>query len=142
MRQIEWVLRVAMFGEFLGHGVFAYQAVPHFQWLLSKSLGVPVQTAAAMLPVIGVIDFVIAGLALVKPVRAVLLYAVVWGFLTALARPLAGGEIWDFRGALAELGRAAGASLRSRRAGGRARLVALIGGRFLQLEQLQCRTVN
>ncbi len=96
MRQIEWVLRVAMFGEFLGHGVFAYQAVPHFQWLLSKSLDVPVHTAAAMLPVIGVIDFVVAGLALVKPVRAVLLYAVVWGFLTALARPLAGGEIWDF----------------------------------------------
>ena len=63
---------------------------------MAGSLGISSETAASVLPLIGVIDFVVAGLALLYPVRAVLLYATLWGLLTGLARPLAGKELWDF----------------------------------------------
>ena len=96
MKKIEWTLRIAMCGEFLGHGVFAYQAAPHFRLLMMGSLGIAEETAATVLPVIGIIDFMIAGLVLVKPIRAVLLWGAVWGLLTGLARPASGKEIWDF----------------------------------------------
>ena len=29
-KKIEWILRIALFGEFLGHGIFALQLKPHF----------------------------------------------------------------------------------------------------------------
>ena len=85
-----------MCGEFLGHGVFAYQAAPHFRLLIMGSLGVSEETAATVLPVIGTIDFLIAALVLVKPIRAVLLWGAIWGLLTGLVRPLSGREIWHF----------------------------------------------
>ena len=96
MKRVEWVLRIALCGEFLGHGIFAFRGAPHFQQLLTGSLGITTEAAAAVLPVIGVIDFVVAALALAKPVRIVLLYAALWGLLTGLARPAAGREVWDF----------------------------------------------
>ena len=96
VKKVEWVLRIALCGEFLGHGVYAFRAAPHFQDLITGSLGISRPTAASILPVIGVVDFAIAALALAKPIRAVLLYAAVWGLLTGLARPLSGREIWDF----------------------------------------------
>jgi hypothetical protein len=96
MKALEWTLRIAMFGEFLGHGMFAFHVAPHFVPLLTQTVGFSTETAQGLLPVIGVIDFVIAGLALVWPIRIVLLYGAVWGFLTALARPWSGREIWDF----------------------------------------------
>ena len=96
MKTVEWILRIALFGEFLGHGIFAFWAVPHFRELMAGALGITPEMAAAILPLIGVIDFVVAALALAKPIRIVLLYASVWGLLTGLARPLAGTEIWAF----------------------------------------------
>ena len=96
MKALEWTLRIALFGEFLGHGIFAYRAVPHFQELMAGSLGVSTETAANILPIIGIIDFGIAILALIYPMRAVLIYATLWGLLTGLSRPISGNEIWDF----------------------------------------------
>lgn len=52
--------------------------------------------ALAVLPVIGIIDIFLAVLVLIKPIRAALLWMALWGFLTALARPIAGEPIWDF----------------------------------------------
>ena len=96
MKALEWTLRIALFGEFLGHGIFAFRAVPNFQELMAGALGISTEAAAGILPVIGVIDFVVAALALAYPMRAVLLYAALWGLLTGLARPVSGKEIWDF----------------------------------------------
>ena len=50
MKKIEWTLRIAMCGEFLGHGVFAYQAAPHFRLLMMGSLGIAEETAATGSP--------------------------------------------------------------------------------------------
>jgi len=33
---------------------------------------------------------------LVKPIRVALLWAVLWGFWTALLRPIVGESFWDF----------------------------------------------
>ena len=96
-KRVEWILRIALFGEFLGHGIFAYRVAPNFVPLVTGSLGVTEQTAAALLPVFGVIDFVIAAVALLRPIPIVILYAAVWGFLTGLARPFSGVTVfWDF----------------------------------------------
>ena len=89
-KKLEWTLRIALCGEFLGHGWYAFQAVPRFQAMLAGATGLSFESAATLLPVIGVIDFGIAALALIRPIRIVLLYAAIWGFLTALARPVSG----------------------------------------------------
>lgn len=93
---IIWVLRVAVFGEFLGHGILALQHKASFNELLVNVLGVSGATADSLLTVIGVSDLTVAALMLFMPIRLVLLWAVFWGFLTALGRPLASEPIWDF----------------------------------------------
>ena len=46
------------------------------------------------MPIIGAVDIALGTLALLRPMRAVLLYMTFWGFLTACRHPLAGEGIW------------------------------------------------
>ena len=91
----EWVLRIVVAGEFIGHGVFALQVkqswIPYF-----TSVGISAETGAALLPLIGIMDIGFALLVLLKPIRIAILWMVFWGFGTALIRPIAGEPIWDF----------------------------------------------
>ena len=97
MKKIEWILRVALFGEFLGHGYYALQIDPGFQVLLAGSTGLSTTSVVWLLPLIGLLDLAIAESALARPIPAVLVYAALWGFATALARPISGEtEIWAF----------------------------------------------
>ena len=96
LRIVEWVLRIAVFGEFLGHGVLALQVTPKFVGLIEGMSGITGQAAEYLLVSIGIIDIITAVLAIVFPFRLLLLWASVWGFLTALARPVAGEPVWDF----------------------------------------------
>ena len=91
-----WVLRVAVAGEFIGHGVFALQGKK--DWVLwFANFGVSDATLATqILFAIGICDLILALLVLVKPVRALLLWMAIWGFWTALLRPLVGMPVWDF----------------------------------------------
>jgi len=57
--------------------------------------GIAEASAWILMPVIGIIDIALGTLALVRPMRAVLLYMAFWGFLTACLRPLAGEGIWE-----------------------------------------------
>lgn len=91
----EWILRIGIFGTFLGHGVFALQVKQ--SWIpLIASVGFSEATAASLLPIIGTMDIAVAFLALLWPIRIVLIWATAWGFATALARPIAGEPVWDF----------------------------------------------
>ena len=94
----EWVLRVAVCGEFLGHGVFALQGKPQWIGWIEQILAVEPATAATLLSWVGMIDIAVAVTVLVwrRVPRVVLLWAVVWGFWTALVRPIVGEPIWDF----------------------------------------------
>ncbi len=91
----EWILRIGILGTFLGHGIAALGVKP--DWIpLITSVGFSQGAATTLLPIIGVVDIVIAFLALLWPIRIVLIYAAVWAFVTALIQPIAGEQIWDF----------------------------------------------
>lgn len=94
--KIEWILRVAMFGEFLGHGVFAWQLKKRFLEMLGAMTGITGSLADTLMKTVGAVDIFVAFLVLVKPIRVVLIWGAFWGFMTAVARPAAGDPIWDF----------------------------------------------
>src|SRR3989338_11583551 len=95
-KAIEWILRIGVAGEFVGHGVFALQGKA--QWLewISQLTGASAATAATLLTIVGIADLLVALIVLFKPIRLVLLWAAFWGFWTALVRPLVGMPAWDF----------------------------------------------
>ena len=93
---VEWVLRIAVAGEFIGHGVFALQGKKDWIAWFAKFGVADASLATKLLFAVGVIDIVLALLVLIKPVKIVLLWMVLWGFWTALIRPLVGMPIWDF----------------------------------------------
>lgn len=64
--------------------------------MLAAFTGITGNAANTVLMMIGVADIVVALLALIFPFRLMLVWASLWGFLTALARPIAGDPIWDF----------------------------------------------
>lgn len=96
MKTAQYILRVAVAGEFVGHGVFAIQGKADWINWFAK-FGVSNQIVAAkLLLAIGLLDLLVAFLVLVKPMKWVLLWAAFWGFWTALVRPLVGMPVWDF----------------------------------------------
>jgi len=91
-----WVLRVAVAGEFIGHGVFALQGRKTWvEWFSIFGIS-DVGLATQLLFLIGVIDIALAVLILIKPVRLALLWMAFWGFWTALMRPIAGDSAFEF----------------------------------------------
>lgn len=96
IKLIEWVLRISVAGEFIGHGVFALQGKKDWiGWFAKFGVSNP-DTATQLLFFVGIIDITLAVLILIKPVRLALLYMVFWGFWTALLRPIVGMPVWDF----------------------------------------------
>ena len=93
---IEWVLRIGVAGEFLGHGVFALQGKPQWIGWFSNFGITDVALAGQLLFAVGALDIIVALIVLTRPIRLVLLWAAFWGFWTALVRPLVGEPIWDF----------------------------------------------
>lgn len=91
----ELVLRIGIFGSFLGHGVFALMIKK--SWIPYLTIvGFSEQTATTLLFLIGLLDLCAAVLALFKPLKLVLIWAAIWGFATALIRPIAGYSVLDF----------------------------------------------
>src|SRR3989344_4364162 len=87
---VEWVLRIGVAGEFLGHGILAIEGKKEWVSWIIQSIHVSDPTATMLLLFIGVFDTVVALIILIKPMPIVLLWAGFWGFLTALVRPLVG----------------------------------------------------
>jgi len=94
--KIEWILRIAIFGTFLGHGVLALQLKSSFLTLIEGMTGISGSLAENLLLTIGIVDIITAIFAIVYPFRLLLIWATVWSFLTALARPVSGEPVWDF----------------------------------------------
>lgn len=95
-KKIEWVLRIGVAGEFLGHGVFAILGKPDWiKWTVELT-GLPNEAAATFMLIVGIMDVILALIVLFKPVKPLLLWMAFWGFWTALVRPLVGLPIWDF----------------------------------------------
>lgn len=96
LKIIEWVLRIAVAGEFIGHGVFALQGKEKWiEWFPHFGISAP-EPATTLLFLVGVMDVALALLILIKPIRIALLWMAFWGFWTALVRPIVGESIWEF----------------------------------------------
>lgn len=95
-RITEWVLRIAVAGEFIGHGVFALEGKKQWVGWIQQFGVADTELATKILLVVGLVDLFVALVVLVKPIPIVLLWAVLWGFWTALVRPIVGEPIWDF----------------------------------------------
>lgn len=95
-KKIEWTLRIGVFGEFFGHGIFALQGKAQWVEWIRQMTGADAALAAQLLTLIGAMDILVAIIVLVRPVRPVLYWAAFWGFWTALVRPLVGQPFWDF----------------------------------------------
>ena len=93
---IQWILRIAVAGEFVGHGVFGLQGKAQWVGWVSKLLGTTPELSTQILFVIGVVDLAIALVVLLRPIRVVILWAAFWGLWTALLRPIVGESFWDF----------------------------------------------
>jgi len=93
-KRLLWLFRISVFAEFVGHGAFGIIGkkawVPYF-----GVVGIPEPWAWKLMPLIGTVDISIGIITLLSPRRAVLLYATIWGFWTALLRPLSGEPIWE-----------------------------------------------
>jgi hypothetical protein len=98
LKKTEWALRIGVFGTFVGNGIFALQLKPRFIEMLTAFMGVTGNLANNLMYLIGILDLIVGIFALMYPLRLVLVYASIWGFLTALARPIANDPIWDFLG--------------------------------------------
>lgn len=95
-KKIQWVLRIAVAGEFVGHGILALQGKKAWIGWINQLIGVEIGIAATLLMLIGLLDLFVALVVLLRPIRLVVLWAALWGFWTALVRPFVGESIWDF----------------------------------------------
>ena len=87
--KIEWVLRIGVFGTFLGHGLLAVSVNPTWIPYLT-TLGFSPAQAQFIMPIIGSVDIIVAFWVLLKPNKYVVLWAVFWALATAVIRPLSG----------------------------------------------------
>lgn len=94
--RIEWILRIAVAGEFIGHGAFGIMGKQQWVGWIQKFGISDAALATQLLLIVGILDVLVGFIVLVKPMKPVLLWAAFWGFWTALVRPLVGEPIWDF----------------------------------------------
>ena len=85
---------IALIMTFAGHGSYAFGIWPtpgNFYGMTMLILGVEYPTAHALLRIAGILDFLVClGICIPHLRRVSALYATVWGFLTSIARPVAG----------------------------------------------------
>ncbi|MBW4721926.1 hypothetical protein [Saccharothrix obliqua] len=94
-KRLHWLLRLGVATEFIGHGWAGWQG--QRDWLPYYALfGISPHTATELVMyVVGALDIIVGLFALIRPIRAVLLYATLWAVFTALLRPLAGESWWE-----------------------------------------------
>jgi hypothetical protein len=93
LKKVDWILRLAMFGTFFGHGVLAVMEKKKFVDMFTAiaaliGWNVSAATAGTVILWVGIIDILVALIILWKPIRVLLIWGVLWAFLTALFRPM------------------------------------------------------
>src|SRR4051794_36234283 len=95
---LEWLLRLAVAGAFVGHG--AYGAVlakaSWFSYFAVFGISEATVTASGLMTIIGLAEIGAGLLSLVLPVPALLLLMATWKVFTELLRPAAGEPSWEF----------------------------------------------
>ncbi len=93
---VNWVLRTAIAGTFIGHGLLAIGGKADWiSWFAKFGVADPI-LAKQLLLGIGIIDVIAAIIMFFRPFPAILLGATLWAFWTALLRPIVGVGWLDF----------------------------------------------
>ncbi|TFF34928.1 hypothetical protein [Mucilaginibacter psychrotolerans] len=86
---LHYILRIAVAMCFIGHGAFGI--ITKVIWCNYFAVfGIGKEMAYTLMPWVGGIDIVMGVIMLVYPLRAIALWLVFWGVLTAFLRPLSG----------------------------------------------------
>jgi hypothetical protein len=65
LKILEWILRIGVFGTFLGHGLLAASVNPDWIHYLN-TVGISDEVAIKIMPVIGIIDILVALIVLIR----------------------------------------------------------------------------
>jgi hypothetical protein len=95
MKDLHFTLRIASALCFLGHGAFGIITKPIWCNYFGV-FGIGHGLAYHLMPIVGTVDILLGLSLLLYPTRAVLLWLVVWGAVTALLRPLSGESFGEF----------------------------------------------
>lgn len=94
-KKIHYTLRFASTMCFFGHGAFGIITKPI--WLnYFAVVGIGHDMGYHLMPWVGVIDILMGISLLIYPTRAILLWLVIWGAITAALRPLTGEPFAEF----------------------------------------------
>jgi uncharacterized membrane protein YphA (DoxX/SURF4 family) len=88
-QKIYYTLRIAVAMCFIGHGAFGIITKPIWCNYFAV-FGIGHDLAYKLMPVLGTFDIILGIIMLVYPIRAILLWLVIWGIITASLRPLSG----------------------------------------------------
>ena len=94
-KKIHYALRVASGMCFIGHG--AWGIIKKLVWCNYFAVfGIDQHVSFTLMPYLGAIDILMGIIILAYPMRGLLMWLVIWGFVTALLRPLAGEPFAEF----------------------------------------------
>ncbi len=94
-QKIYYTLRMAVAMCFIGHGAFGIITKPIWCNYFAV-IGIGHDPAYRLMPLLGSFDILMGIIMLVYPVRAVPLWLIIWGTVTALFRPLSGEPFAEF----------------------------------------------
>lgn len=94
-KKIHYTLRFASAMCFIGHGVFGI--ITKQVWCNYFAVfGIGHDMAYHLMPLLGIVDILMGISLLIYPTRAILLWLIIWGTITALLRPLSGEPFAEF----------------------------------------------
>jgi hypothetical protein len=94
-QKIHYTLRVAAAMCFIGHGAFGI--ITKAVWCNYFAVfGIGKVMAYRMMPFLGTVDILMGLILLIKPIRAIAVWLVIWGIVTASCRPLSGEPFAEF----------------------------------------------
>ena len=94
-QKIHFTLRIATALCFIGHGSFG--VITKAVWCNYFAVfGIGTQLAYRLMPWLGSFDIILGLIVLIVPIRAIPLWLCIWGFVTALCRPLSGEPFAEF----------------------------------------------
>src|ERR1700760_1096985 len=88
-QKLHYTLRLAIAMCFIGHGAFGIITKPI--WVNYFAVfGIDKVWSYKLMPVLGSFDIALGILVLIKPLRVIAVWLVIWGLVTAALRPLSG----------------------------------------------------
>jgi hypothetical protein len=94
-QKIHYTLRIATACCFIGHGIFG--VITKAIWCNYFALfGFGSVVAYKLMPLLGSFDILLGLIMLIIPIRIIPVWLIIWGFITALCRPLAGEPLAEF----------------------------------------------